>query len=182
MLGRSRVTIAGVEFAYELVGIGWAAARITHGDQTAQITASYLSDALGDLLLAVWTLTEGETDARCTWDEEPGEYRWLFHRGGDSVYLHVQEFGELWGGRPDEQGRTVFQGDVPLRSLVVAVAAAAVGVEKQYGHEGYRKKWVEHDFPADTLTQLQRWLQWPTTPTGGWGGSRSVHSVRRNRQ
>jgi len=167
VLGRARVTITGVEFAYELVGTGWAAAHITHGDQTVEITASYLSDALGDLLLAVWTLTEGETDARYSWDEEPGEYRWLFHRDGDSVDMHVLEFGELWGGRPDEHGRTVFRAHVPLRSLVVAVAGAAVGVEEQHGHEGYRKKWVDHDFPADTLSHLHRWLQRPIAINDG---------------
>ena len=124
-----------------------------------ELTASYLSDALGDLLLAVWMLTEGEVDARCSWDEEPGEYRWLLHRDGDDVDLRVLCFDELWRNRPDDEGRTVFSTRVHLRPLVEAVAGAAATVQQTYGHDGYRTKWVDHDFPAETLDRLQGWLR-----------------------
>lgn len=148
-----------MKFDYDLVGTGWAWARISHGDSTADITASYLVDALGDLLLAVWTLTEGARDARCSWAEEPGEYRWLFRIDGDHVDVHILQFDDLWTGRADERGRTVFRAAMALRVLVEAVAQAATEVERRYGRDGYRDKWVEYGFPADTLAELQRWLQ-----------------------
>jgi hypothetical protein len=48
-----------VWFEYRLVGTGWAEARIGDDVSHATVTASYISDALGDLLYAVWRLTEG---------------------------------------------------------------------------------------------------------------------------
>lgn len=154
-----------MEFNYELVGTGWAAARIACDGETADLTASYLSDALGDLLLAAWTLTEGDTDARCSWDEEPGEYRWLLHREDGHVDVRVLWFDELWGHQPDDQGRTVFHARPTLRSLLHALATGAGAVHQRHGTDGYRDKWVDHDFPADTLTAIQRWLDQPTSAT-----------------
>jgi len=37
------------------------------------MTASYLSDALADLLTALADLRDGAWSARVSWDEEPGE-------------------------------------------------------------------------------------------------------------
>jgi len=43
----------GVEFRYQLAGTGWSECRLSIGDTRCEITASYLSDALGDLAAAV---------------------------------------------------------------------------------------------------------------------------------
>ncbi len=40
-----------VEFEYRLVGTGWSEARFAVGGPSVSVTASYLEDALGDLLL-----------------------------------------------------------------------------------------------------------------------------------
>jgi hypothetical protein len=69
-----------VEFEYRLVGTGWSEARFAVGDRWVGLTASYLEDALGDLLLAVRLLAEGDTSGRASWAEEAGEYRWLLDR------------------------------------------------------------------------------------------------------
>ena len=153
-----------MEFRYELVGTGWAVARLTCDDQSAELTASYLSDALGDLLVAAWTLTEGETDVRCSWDEEPGEYRWLLHCDGDNVNVRVLWFDQPWGHQPDDQGRIVFYARPTLESFVRALVDGASAVQQLHGHDGYRKKWVDHNFPADTLAYLDRWLDQPAPP------------------
>ena len=42
-----------------MTGKGWAEARIADDDSWAILTASYLSDALGDLLEAIGVLLEG---------------------------------------------------------------------------------------------------------------------------
>ena len=47
------VSLLPVEFKYRLVGTGWAEARIEDEEAWAGLTASYLSDALGNLLEAV---------------------------------------------------------------------------------------------------------------------------------
>jgi hypothetical protein len=52
------------------------------GASSATITASYLMDALGLLLEDVGSMLEGVDEARCSWEEEPGEYRWIFEGMG----------------------------------------------------------------------------------------------------
>jgi hypothetical protein len=141
-------------FNFELVGTGWAAATISDGAATSTITASYLGDAHGDLLLAIWVLLEGDPASRCSWWEEPGEYRWLFARDVDQVTLTVLAFDELWGHEPDIAGRSVFTTTRPLRGVAMAVAGAAEAVLSLYGTDGYRRKWVDKDFPSDTLAAI----------------------------
>ncbi len=72
---RCRGMTSPVEFSFRLTGTGWAEGRIAVGDRFAMPTASYLSDALGDLIRTVRSLLEGAEGARVSWEEEPGEYR-----------------------------------------------------------------------------------------------------------
>jgi hypothetical protein len=85
-----------VEFSYRLTGVGWAEATITCGDRSATLTASYMSDALAELLLAVGELADGADAARCSWEEEPGEFRWLFARAGEDVDLRILWFDDIY--------------------------------------------------------------------------------------
>lgn len=142
-------------FGYDLTGTGWSVGELSYGDARTSLSASYLSDALGNLLTAVWMVGEGEEPARCSWDEEPGEYRWIFSSVGDNVRLLVLWFDDLWGDAPDDTGEPVFDVEVSRQELVRAVSEAAQAVLDEYGEEGYKKKWVQHDFPLDTLRLLQ---------------------------
>jgi hypothetical protein len=42
-----------VDLHYDLTGTGWSECRVSIGDSRCDLTASYLSDALGDLAAAV---------------------------------------------------------------------------------------------------------------------------------
>src|SRR6266571_1195228 len=113
-----------VSFNYRLTGTGWSEGRLVIGEEFADATASYLSDALGDLLRAVLALAEDSETARASWDEEPGEYRWIFERSGDRVRVRLLEFPE-WRAivdAPDAEGRTLLDASCPLGDLVAAVA------------------------------------------------------------
>lgn len=84
-------------------------ARISDGVQEAFITASSLpSEPLLPMLWAVRLLLLGASDARCSWWEEPGEYRWLFSRHDEQILIHVLWFKEIanWS---DERGETILR-------------------------------------------------------------------------
>lgn len=66
-----------VELTYELTGTGWADCRIRIDDVVATVTASYLSDALGDRASGIAALLREHPEARVSFWEEPGEYRWI---------------------------------------------------------------------------------------------------------
>lgn len=149
-----------VEFDFKLIGPGWAEGRLAIGDGWVEVTASYLGDALGDLLRAVRELTEGADQARASWDEEPGEYRWIFRRTKANIQVMILSFRE-WRGvvdAPDSKGRPLFDAKCGLSDLVGAIAGGARRVLEEHGSEGYRTRWIEHVFPEGDLEVLERWL------------------------
>ena len=92
-----------ISFAYNLVGSGWAECTIAVDKLHATMTASYLSDAFGDLLDAVIRMVEDQPEATASFAEEPGEYRWRFFRKEpDRLLIRILDFPQLWGDRPDE--------------------------------------------------------------------------------
>jgi hypothetical protein len=158
-----------MEFTYRLTGIGWAEARIADSTSHAVMRASYLSDALGDLLEALGAILEGAAEARCGWDEEPVESRWIFARDeGDLLTLRI--FAETFDRPdsvaweewltlgPDEQGELRFSTTQPVTVLARAIADGAAAVLAEYGEAGYQEKWLEHPFPLARLEMIRGYL------------------------
>jgi len=152
-------------FDYELEGAGWSRARVTDGASCALMTASYLSDALKNILDAVADVVEGTTEARCSWDEEPGEFRFLFRRRGSQMHLRICWFDELWGNQPDDAGVSVFETQGSVSELAVAICGAAERVLAQWGEDGYQEDWMAHPFPTASLGRL-------STAIGSLGAAR----------
>jgi hypothetical protein len=150
--------ITPVEFSYRLTGTGWAEARIADDSAWVTLTASYLEDALGVLLEAVGVLLEGAVTARCSWEEEPGEYRWIFDRSDTEVDLRVLAFGDVYSRDPDEKGVLVFRTLQPLAVLSTAIADGAQSVLDEYGEEEYLRRWVDHPFPTAHLALIKERL------------------------
>lgn len=155
MEDREATAVEAFAFQFELVGSGWAAATLRSGPATVRVRASYLGDALGDLLAATWTLLDGDDLARCSWWEEPGEYRWLFIRTGQQVDLQILWFDELRANQPDEFGRLAFSTTQPLQRFAAATASGAAACLRTHGLQGYRAKWVDNDFPSDELAAIE---------------------------
>jgi hypothetical protein len=160
-----------MEFRYRLTGRGWAEARIADDASHAILTASYLSDALGDLLEAVGRLLEGASEARCSWEEEPGEYRWIFTRTDDSdAQLNILAFDDMYSRpatlpgvaqphpQPDERGELRFSTTQPISVLAGAIADGAAATLDELGEENYLAEWVEAPFPTARLAFIRKHL------------------------
>jgi hypothetical protein len=74
------------------------------------------------------------------------------------VAVRIFEFREIWGGRPDEEGEVIFHAQCRLRTLAGALLSELQKLERTYGLDGYRQKWVEHDFPIGRLGELRELL------------------------
>lgn len=130
-----------VSFSYILTGNGWSECTIIIDEYHVTVTASYLSDAFGDLLSAVTRIVEGQTEATASFAEEPGEYRWRFFRNApDRVLIRVLEFPQLWGNRLDEEGKVVFEAECRLRTFAGAVLSESQRLLQELGVQGYIKK------------------------------------------
>lgn len=138
---------------YRLLKSGWAECTVRVGGKSQELTASYLSDALGNLVLAALAMLTGMHSVATSFDEEPGEYRWVLERvnGGD-ISLRVLEFGELWGNRPNSEGKLLIQTTCHPLVFGEAVHQAATSVLATHGEAGYKERWQEHEFP---FTQLE---------------------------
>ena len=147
-----------MEFGYRLTGTGWSEARLGDGPCSVRITASYLGDALGELLEAVGVLLEGAEQARCSWAEEPGEYRWIFDRAGSDVRLRVLALPDDDPRKPDDRGQVVFDSTAPLREIADAIADGAQKVLDEYGEDEYLRLWAQHPFPLRHLELIQAHL------------------------
>ena len=102
-------------------------------------------------------IAEGQTDARCSWDEEPGEFRWIFHRVDDLdvVELRILWFPELWGNASDADGQEVFRTTQSALHFGRSFSQQPNGAD-EHGEGGYAKEWVEHPFPTEALARLRR--------------------------
>ena len=148
-----------LQFEYRLTGRGWSAATIADRETTVEITASYLSDALGNLARAVVGLLRGVEAARVSWYEEPGEYRWLVNRADETVSIRILWFDSQFPKRPDEEGRTVFETTCRLVDFAGQVTSQLRALLESPGEAGYKEQWVLHDFPRaeyEALVRLQR--------------------------
>lgn len=128
---------------------------ISDGERQATLRASYHSDALRHLARAVLSLQRGDSYATCTWLDEPGEYRWYFHRYMGQVQLTVVWFDDWEEYRPThDHGRVLFVTRCPLHTLVGQVWRQLHALRQTLGETGYRDRWVKHAFPRTEYARL----------------------------
>jgi hypothetical protein len=128
-----------VSIDYHLVGTGWSTCSIDLNGKAVEITGSYLPGCLGGQADAGVQLLQGAAGARCSFDEEPGEYRWIIDCTDGQVRLRVLEFQELGGKRSDHEGRVLLDGQCDLATFVGVVRDALQRVVDEHGVEGYKK-------------------------------------------
>jgi hypothetical protein len=144
---------------YELRGSGTAEAVISDERASVTLTASYLSDALGDLADATLALMRGADRSRFAWAEEPGEYRWLLARQGADLQITVLWFRDTFSRQGDEQGGVVFRSQCSLVRFAGQVHGLLLRLLDDWGVEGYARQWKNHEFPLaahERLTALLR--------------------------
>ncbi len=157
---------------YRLDGSGWAACDVSaglgRGVSSISITASYLSDALGQLAAAALMLRMGAPSARVSFDEEPGEYRWGFdwHRSPSgavtTIRVRIWWFDEMWSHRPDNEGQVEFDLLIDQAQFYRAVSGMLDDVLARYGEAGYKSQWDRYSFPKHVQTALNELLdEWP---------------------
>ena len=145
---------------YRLTGVGWSECTISSGDESCLTSASYLSDALGNLVRAANCLLSGFSAITFSFEEEPGEYRWVIcSPRPNEIDLVILQFPDLYGGQPDHEGQEIFRVRCVPEAFAVAVYEAASRILDEEGETGYAEKWAEHPFPTQQLKELRRLLE-----------------------
>jgi hypothetical protein len=140
---------------YKLTGPGWAACSVSRDGESCEISASYLTDALGNLLLCAYGSISGFSLVAFGFDEEPGEYRWVVRQvGSNTISVEILSFHQLWGLLPDSEGKSLFSATCEPLEFAKAVLAAAEHVLSRHGVEGYLALWL-NPFPAKQFDLLR---------------------------
>jgi hypothetical protein len=95
-----------MQFSYRGTGRGWGKAVLSDNEDSVEMGASYLTDALAVVLDAALSPVEGSTTARCSWETEPGESRWLLTRQDGDVYVRILGLDDFYKHRSDSEGST----------------------------------------------------------------------------
>lgn len=140
---------------FKLTGAGWSECVLEIYGQSCTVTASYLSDALRELISGVNHILSGGNDARFRFDEEPGEYRWILGRvDAGAVSVRILEFPELWGDKPDSEGKVIFDVTCSIRELAHALLSSLNSLLTEIGLDGYKEKWINAEFPLEEYKKL----------------------------
>ena len=146
-----------MKLVYTLTGHGWAEAVVSNPDYNASMRVSYLSDALADLSNAVITILDGADEARASFDDEPGEYRWVFRKTGAAAYrLKILRFEELWSNEPDCKGVLIFEEHGTALEYGLVVRDVLADIYHRIGRKRYRRLWIEYPFPTRELIELRK--------------------------
>jgi len=148
-----------MQLVYQLAGSGWADARISHNSGYRDMAVSYLSDALGDMARAALQLLCGAREASFSFQDEPGEHRWILSHGeADSLYIRILWFEDSFSPRPQGRGGEVFMCECAVLDFVGQVSSVLQNLLADEGIEGYMRRWQSHEFPLEAFTEIQRLL------------------------
>jgi hypothetical protein len=116
------------------------------------MTASYLSDALGDFARAVRGLMRGMPEATFSFLDEPGEHRIVLKRDDETVCVTVYWFEE--DGANLQHGQVVLTAECSVGGLATMTINCLRKVLDTHGEIGYRERWQQHDFPTQEYRDL----------------------------
>ena len=141
---------------YELTGAGWAELKWTDAGETLYIAVSYLHDSLGQLAQSALELKKLGS-AKVFFLDEPGEHHLFLDRAGESLNYEIRWFDDWasWGIHPPDKYEIVLAGSTSARRCQHQVVITLHRVLEQYGLEGYKEQWVQHEFPEEKYRQLQ---------------------------
>lgn len=148
-----------ISFRYELEGAGWADTYLSDGASSATIPASYICDALRNLVDAIQSLFTTNS-AVCIWQEEPGKIKWLFSKTGDFVELRVEWWNDT-RTHPDRDewrlvlDRVMFSGQTTLIDFAIQVDRELHRLLDKWGLDGYLREW-KHPFPVEAHQRLRQ--------------------------
>ena len=147
-----------VRIEYRLDDDGWADCDLAIGSSTTTVEASYIGDALRELVEATLAVIEGSPHAVACFFDEPRECRFVLEPQGDQIRVRILQFAETFSEEPDGAGTVRLDAICALREFASVILTATRAVLDTHGLQGYREKW-RHEFPWDTVYRLDNALQ-----------------------
>jgi hypothetical protein len=149
-----------VKVDYRLTGHGWADCDVEIAGQQASMVASYLSDALGDMLAATIAVVKGAAESTFSFHEEPAEVRWRVRRAGpERMRVRILRLEDAFADLPDEAGEVLLDADCRTRTFAGEVLSTAQRILREHGSDGYERAWGLASFPHVRMRALEAALR-----------------------
>lgn len=147
---------------YNLGDHGWASVDMHNGRERVYMTISYLHDSLAEFITAANLLLKGAPDAKVIAMDEPGEH--LVHLqslSAANLAIEIRWFKDWasWNLITEKEFEVVFKCHDTILNFSTEIFNNAKRILDQHGMEGYKEKWIEHDFPFDEYHRLKSLLK-----------------------
>lgn len=143
-----------ITFSCQLVEYGWIDVTLATLDNEIKIIASYLLDAPNDLIIALALLLEGLNETVCLWQDEPGEYRWVFTKQENYFELKILQLEETFSHKSNENANLIFCGTDNLVKFSHKILREFDAIKIQHTVDGYKKLWG-HEYPSKAIKRLR---------------------------
>jgi len=165
-----------MEYKIDLTGSGWLEIYLSNNSGEFFVNASYLTDVIGDITSNLLDIVRMHIappnlhpnplrpkeyylpEAHFPILDEPGCYKWTyFIPEHDKLIITVQHYKEY-----DAPGGYIDEIDAPFTATLSVWEFAQMHIIqletilRQYGITGYKKKWLEHEFPLSSYLLLKR--------------------------
>jgi hypothetical protein len=136
-----------------LAGTGWMDATVSADWTGVTMYVSYLTDAPKDLGWETVALLGGAEVVRCSWLDEPGEWRWVLTRSGEALHVVIRRFADWSPQVDDERGSVFFEAECGVTRFATQVRGQLQRLLNEHGEEGYLREW-QHTFPVREMDRL----------------------------
>ncbi|MPN36669.1 hypothetical protein SDC9_184179 [bioreactor metagenome] len=147
-----------IDFSCKLIEHGWIEFILATENDEIKIEPSHLSDAPSDFIIALALLLEGENEAICKWQDEPGEYRLVFTRKEDNFELIILSFKDTFSRRENKDADLIFGGKGTLSKFVHKVLREFNKINIEHSSSGYKELWG-YEFPLNEIDRLRAALK-----------------------
>jgi hypothetical protein len=148
-----------IEFQYNLEDAGWADATISEGNESVTMAASYLHDSLGQLVESINLLLKGGKESRTIFMNEPGEHLMsTVNPKDDDLEIEIRWFKDWasWNMHSQKDYEIVFKRTTSLHEFANKVCDNLDRIYVKEGVDGYKEKWIEHEFPMNSYLKLKK--------------------------
>lgn len=143
-----------VDIDCSITGLGWMTIVITASDvSSSPIVASYLTDALGDLLRAILVVATSGDAVEVEFEGEP--QIWVLslipdQQGGATIRIRFEGWSEA------EDVPLLYEARCNIDALAKAAIDAAESIWTAYGVDGYNQSWHgDKGFPLRAMAALK---------------------------
>jgi hypothetical protein len=137
---------------------GWIHAELITEHASIAMDASYLSDGPLDFVSSVRRAVEGEHGVTCSWQEEPGTYRFQFQPRNEEIEMTIYFFEESFSNQDTAKGSVRFHTVIPKVELARGTLRGFDRFLYEIDEETYLEQW-SHPAPIVELDRLREALK-----------------------